>query len=101
MAARGLMWANAHPAPAQWRPLSGPLWFPVRRAIQTNMLELQHLAGAHVAGSWQVLSPRMAALVCFDPSRHALQTVVTLLGLEILETATWTRLHWCNPLQRA
>ena len=90
VAARGLMWANAHPAPAQWRPLSGPLWFPVRRAMQTNMLELQHLASADVAGSWQVPSPRMSALSCFEPLRACTADCGHAAGLELLDTVDQT-----------
>ena len=43
VAARGVMWANAHPAPKRWLPLKGPAWFTVHRALQLNQAELRAL----------------------------------------------------------
>lgn len=40
VAARGLMWGNAHPAPRRWLPLKGPVWPTVNRALQLNQTEL-------------------------------------------------------------
>ena len=59
------------------------------------MLELQHLAGAEVAGSWQVPSPRLFALVRFEPLQACTADCGHAAGLELL-----TRLHWCSPIQQ-
>ena len=51
VAVRGLMWANAHPAPKRWLPLKGPLWHTLARARQANMEQLQE-AGAIASAVW-------------------------------------------------
>ncbi len=40
MAARGLIYANAHPAPSRWLPLRGPASNAVERAATTNAARL-------------------------------------------------------------
>ena len=50
VAARGLMWGNAHPAPKRWLPLKGPQNFAVNSALQLNFRELHDLANKNVHG---------------------------------------------------
>lgn len=51
VAARGLMWGNAHPAPKRWLPLKAPAWYTVNKALQLNLLELREVA-ARAADQW-------------------------------------------------
>lgn len=46
IAARGLMWGNAHPAPKRWLPLKGPQYSNVNNALQLNLSQLQDLGNS-------------------------------------------------------
>ena len=47
VAARGLMWANEHPAPKRWLPLKASQLNLVTKAVQANLLHLQTPTGSH------------------------------------------------------
>ncbi len=61
VAARGLMWANAHPAPKKWLPLKGSAWFSVARAMQANMEQLQESSSRSTSAAWYALIPSCRA----------------------------------------
>jgi hypothetical protein len=95
-AARGVCFANAHPAPRRWLPLKAPAVFAVHKGLAANRAELS----MHTAAAWAVqggmccLQPcgRLAAELL--PFARAMAARAPTLALQRLQPARWAR--WWN-----
>jgi cell cycle checkpoint protein len=103
VAARGVCFCNAHPAPRRWQPLVAPALFHVQRGVAANRAELAAAAGAgrvvHGGSGGLDSAARVAAEILphlrrIGPARPADASLL------MQQPARWTR-YWGGRLHEA